>query len=281
MFNDNESPISLFSFQDIITSLTGIMIFFLLLFSLSILELTQKTMESSPVYEELKQIEKKNQILKQQISDISADIRTYRKRIKSIQAKDEATLTVERYRLERKIRELKLQKDNFDRKLKEEKEKYARLETENKKLKQKQEELERKNTELEKTAAEIKEKEKQISGLRKAIERRRKEVQITIDSSINKIPILIELSVDKICIFNTQSKSKSIISRKSPIISEFVADAVSHLRQFSPDKCYFVIMVKPSAANYISFFLFNMRKELRNATYGLEPILETEGVVNE
>lgn len=281
MFNDSESPISLFSFQDIITSLTGIMIFFLLLFSLNILELTQRTLDGSPIYEELEQIKEKNKILKQQISDISADIRTYRKRIQVVQSKDESALMIERYRLEKKIRDLKFQKGDFAKKLKEEKEKYSSFEKENKKLKQKQEELEQQNKKLKNMASEIEEKKKQISEIRKAIAKRRKEVQITIDSSINKIPILIDLSVDRICIVDTQSKSKRILSRKTPIISELISDAILHLRLFSPDKYYFVIMVKPSAADYVNFFLSSMRNEIKNASYGFEPILENEGVTNE
>ena len=76
MFNDDEPPVSLFSFQDIITSLTGIMIFFLLLLSLIIMELAQKTRDASPVARELEQVRIKNDVLKRQISEIASDIIT-------------------------------------------------------------------------------------------------------------------------------------------------------------------------------------------------------------
>lgn len=279
MFNNDEPPVSLFSFQDIITSLTGIMIFFLLLFSLNILELTQQAQEESPVYQELAQINEKNKILKRQIADISSDIRTYRKRIKAARLKDEAALKIERYRFEEKINELK--QEDLDRKLQVKKEKYTLLEKENSKLKQRQIQIEQEDEKLKKLAAEIEAGKKQIAEIRKAMEKRRKEVQITVDSSINKIPVLVELSVNEICIVNTKDKSKRIFPRKSPLISELVAEAVSHLRLFSPGRYYFVLMVKPSAADYIDFFLHRMLSEIKNASYGMEPILENEGVTNE
>lgn len=277
----HESPVSLFSFQDIITSLTGIMIFFLLVFSINILEFTQKAIDGSPIYEELEQVKGNNKILKQQISDIAADIKTYRRRIQISQSKDESALMIERYRLEKKIRDLKFQKGDFEKKLKEEREKYSSFEKENRRLKQKQKEIEQEDKKLKNLASGIEEKKKLISEIRKAIAKRRKEVQITIDSSIDKIPILIDLSVEKICIVNTQRRTKRIFPRKSPIMPELVADAISYLRLFSSDKYYFVIMVKPSAAGYINFFLSNMRDEIKNASYGLEPIRENEGVTNE
>jgi len=281
MFNDDEPPVSLFSFQDIITSLTGIMIFFLLLLSLFILELTRKTQEESPVAGELEQVKVKNDILKKQISEISADIRGYRKRIQIAQTRDESALILERYRLEKKLTELKSQKSNFDKTLKEDREKHSDFEKQNRKLKQRRKELELKKRQCKEMTSKIEQKKKQISETRKTIEKRRKEVQVTIDSSINKIPVLIDCSMDKISIFDTQKKTRQVLSRKTPLLSTLVDEAVARLQQFPAHKYYFVFMVKPSAVNYIRFFIAVLRAKVGNVSLGVEPILEHEGVPDE
>ena len=281
MFNNDEPPVSLFSFQDIITSLTGIMIFFLLLLSLNILDLMKRNQESSPTYKELEEIKGKNRILQAQVDDISSDIRSYRKRIQIAQTKDESALTIERYQLEKKINDLKFQKGDFDKKLKDEKEKYSSFEEENKKLKHQLNELEQKDKKLKNMAAEIEQKKKQISEIRKAIEKRRKDIQVMIDSSINKIPVLIDLSSDKICVYNPQEKTKKFFHRKDQMLAELISDAISHLQLFSKDKYYFVFMVRPSAADYLEDFLRCFKNEIKNPSYGTEPILEHEGVTDE
>ena len=281
MFNDDEPPVSLFSFQDIITSLTGIMIFFLLLLSLIILEQTQKAQERSPVARELEQVKMKNDVLKKQISEIAADIRDYRKRILIAQTRDESALILERYRLEKQLAELKEQKSELDKELKENRKKYADSEKKNQKLQKQQKELELKERQCRETALKIEQKKKQVSETRKTIEKRRKEVQVTIDSSINKIPILIDCSKDKISILDSMKKTRRVFLRKTPILAALVDEAVAHLQQFSPDKYYFVFMVKPSAADYIRFFITALREKVRNPSLGVEPILEHEGVSDE
>ncbi|MBQ9338350.1 MAG: hypothetical protein IJS14_13750 [Lentisphaeria bacterium] len=281
MFNNNEPPVSLFSFQDIITSLTGIMIFFLLLFSLSIMEFAQNRQDSSPVYKELEQIRAKNQILKNQITEMSADIRDYRKKIKAARSKDETALTIERYRLEQKLRELKVQKNEKEKKLKEEKDNYSQLEKENARLKQRKKELEQQEDKVKELAYAVEQKKKQVAEIRKAIEKRRKEVQVTVDASIKKIPVLIECSEDRICIVDTAEKTRRVLPRKSPILTELVGQAISALRHFPPEKYYFVFMVKPSAVRYLTILLSRLQSEIRSADFGIEPILENEEIYNE
>lgn len=281
MFTDHEPPVSLFSFQDIITSLTGIMIFFLLLLSLYIMEMTQKKQEESPLYKELAQTQEKNAVLKKQISEIASDIQNYRKRIQTAQKQDESALRLKRFRLEKNIRDLKSQQVDLNQKIREARKNYSRLEKENQQLKQQEKELTQKQKQCDDLAREIAKKKQKIAEIRAELEKRRKEVQVTIDSSINKIPVLIECSIDKICILDTKEKKQRIFSRQSPIISELIDKAMSYLRNFSSGKYYFVFIVKPSAAHYISFFQRTFREELKNADFGVEPILEKEGMAHE
>ena len=281
MFTDHDPPVSLFSFQDIITSLTGIMIFFLLLLSLYLMESTQKKQEESPIYRELAQIQAKNAILKKQISEISSDIRNYRKRIQTAQKQDESALKLKRFRLEKDIRDLKSQQVDLNKKIKESKDSCSRLEKESQELDRQVKELAQKQKQCDTLAKEISQKKQKIAETRAKLEKRKKEVQVTIDSSINKIPVLIECSIDKICILDTKEKKQRIFTRQSPIISDLIANAMSYLRDFSPGRYYFVFIVKPSAAHYISFFQRTFREEMKNADSGVEPILEKEGMAHE
>ena len=281
MFNDDEPPVSLFSFQDIITSLTGIMIFFLLLLSLNILEVAQKTQDASPLHQELAQIKEKNKILQKHIDEISRDLKSYKRRVKNAQQKDESALVLERYRLEKESRRLK----NLDRELAEqiarEKERLARLEKQNQQLRKTREEIEREVRQNQELTRQIEQKRQQIEKTRKMIERRRKEVQVTLDAGINKIPILIECSRDRICIRNTEDDANRRFNRSGPDIPSFLKEVFSYLKNFSPQKYYFVFLIKPSAAAYLSFLRIQFSRTMENADCGFEPILENEAIVNE
>ncbi len=281
MFNDNEPPVSLFSFQDIITSLTGIMIFFLLLLSLYIMELTQKNQEGSPLYKELAQIKEQNRVLKTQISEITSDIKNYRKRIQSAQKKDESTLMAERFRFENLIRTLKARKNDLNGKITKGKEELSRSEKENAKLKRQRQELVKEQKKCAELAQEAEQQKEKISKIRNEIKKRKKEIQVTVDSSIDKIPVLIECSIDRISIVNTRNKVRRVIQRQSPVTSDLIANAIECLRVFPPSQYYYVLMVKPSAADYITFFQRSLFEAFKSSDIGIEPILEHEGVANE
>lgn len=281
MFNDNGSPISLFSFQDIITSLTGIMIFFLLLLSLNILEISSQKTELSSAEKELTLVKEQNKIRRIHIKEISDDISSYRMRIRSASAKDESTLAIEHFNRKQQIKEQKKQLKEIEQEILVEKDSLVQVETKRKELSEKSKEIEEQLAKNNALANEIKEKKRKAEDIRKAIKQKKNSVSVTIDSNINRQPILVECSASKICVYDKVANEKIISTRHTPIASQLVAEVLRKLSSFPADKYYFVFLVKPSAVNYISYLLSSFQAEKKNAVWGLEPIYETEGVENE
>ena len=102
MFKNSEPPISLFSFQDIITSLTGIVIFFLLIFALNLFEVREapETSDASP--EEIEAARQLNELLKKQIVSYENDLRAYHRKL-LCPATEKTSLRIELFRLQKKI----------------------------------------------------------------------------------------------------------------------------------------------------------------------------------
>lgn len=281
MFRNSEPPVSLFSFQDIITSLTGIMIFFLLLLSLNIIELMQKNQADTPEYQELARAKAKNAVLKNQIAEISRDIANYREKIRSARQQDRSALLIERYRLEKKLRELASRHRELEKRKSEAAERQSQLEKRNRQLAKEKRDLEEHAKQNRSSADSNERLKKQIAELRREIERRRQEVRVTVDSSIRKIPLLLECSVDRIRVVQLQPRSIRVFERKSPISSELANEVAAYLQSFAGEKYYFVFMIKPSAAGYIHYLIRRVQMTIRNADCGLEPIRESETVANE
>ena len=76
MFKDSDPPVSLFSFQDIVTTLIGIMILFVLLLSLELMETTRTFERNSPVMEELKQLRERRRSLEARSEEMSRRLET-------------------------------------------------------------------------------------------------------------------------------------------------------------------------------------------------------------
>ncbi|MBO4304475.1 MAG: hypothetical protein J6A21_07815 [Lentisphaeria bacterium] len=281
MFRDDEPPVSLFSFQDIITSLTGIMIFFLLLLSLKILEITKNHQENSPVHSELSQVQSKNALLKKQIAEMEKDIGLYRERMKNARQMDESSLILEKYRLEKKIGVLKAQKEELLRKMADGKVRQSEREQRKRKLEEKKKELELAEAQREDLAKKIREKRRQNEAARRELERRKKDIQVTVDSSIDKIPVLLVCSANTIGIVDTKERKTVVIRRRTPIIPEMVKEALSRLKSFPVSQYYFVFMIKPSAVSYSYFLLEQFALSMGKADYGFEPIRESEMILHE
>ena len=97
---------SLFSFQDIITSLTGIMIFFLLLLALNILNTAEAKQEESPLYQEIAYQKERKKLQEKQIAELSGLLKDYRRRISSIEHTDESTLRLKHFSLAKLLKKL-------------------------------------------------------------------------------------------------------------------------------------------------------------------------------
>jgi len=276
MFKNQESPLSLFSFQDIITCLTGIMLFFLLLLSIKILEITKLLEQQSPYRAEIAEWQQRNELLRNQLDDVGKDIRSYRRRIVSSKHEDRATLAIDKFKLERESKALQ---DEL-RRLQEER--RARIEAREKED-ARQKELERRESELQKAqdkaeaiAKQNRAFEENIRRLREEIRRRKHSVSIAVAGNTDKTPIAVVCSKDRIRIVDLSRKKEISIPRNGPILSEMADEACRRLGDYPLQKYYFAFLCKPSAAGYFSYLLQVVGNAYKGIELGHEPILESE-----
>ncbi len=277
MFKDNESPVSLFAFQDIITSLTGIMIFFLLLLALNILEKVPEKEKNDPAEKELELLQRKNALLRKHNTDIASEISTYRSQIKEAAKKDEAALLAEYFQLKEYIGKLKKQQLQLETYQASEKDLLQRSEGEKRDLMRKKKLLEENIARGRLLAEQNKQKKKRMAELQKKIKSKGRSVIVTLDSSIRKDPVLIECSASKIRIYNQKTHFSKEFIRETPVITAAVDAAIQQLRTYSVSGHYFVFLVKPGAAGYIRYFSNRFLTDMQGADWGMEPIYEKEG----
>ena len=278
MFKNNEAPISLFSFQDVVTSLLGIMLFFLLILAINMLEMIQAYEKSSPRQDEIKEARQANRILREQISNAEKDSKRYRRMLKENNADDEAALAIRRFELEEKIKKVKQQLPAAQAA-----EKLASDSEKREKKRQNGFPAARENVErLERDAAEQQQiheqQQQQLKELKNAVDERRKKINITIDSSSNKIPVLIECSSGKIVIFEKLSAKRRDIKCRGPIVADMIREAVDILKNYSKDGYYFIFLIKPDAAKYGKYLFFAVEKDLAHYECGFEPVRADEEV---
>ena len=278
MFKNNEPPVSLFSFQDIITTLTGIMIFFLLILVINMLEITENDQkeQKAPVYTEWREVEKQNGLLKKQIREIKHDVNKYRQRLREIARQNDSSLTLEKSRLkdqiageQKEIEKTAQQLRGSEQRLQAETESNQALENEKKQL---EKELPRLKDAL-KQCDELKAK---IKELKKQIAERKKMVNISLDRNIDLKPLLVECSRNSINVFDPATKNVKKFSRRTPIVSDMIADVFKYLKGLSTSEYYFVFLIKPSAAGYFHFLKTQLQENIPGAKHGIEPILENE-----
>ena len=277
MFKDHESPISLFSFQDIITCLTGIMLFLLLILSIRIMEIREREERTSPHRAELEELRRNRDLLRRQLADMERESQSYRRRLNAARRMDKTALTIEKERLERELRErsgrleeLRMQTDGLRRQLMAERERKVRLE----KLRDAAQEDVRTVAEQEKQIAELRRK---LAETRSEIERRRRKLEIGAPPGGRKKTLVLECSGDQIRLIDMKGgNSKTIPRGDSPFFTVMADEALKLLADHSPADCFFVALIKPSAAPYAQYLMDGFWQRFPKADFVAEPILESE-----
>ena len=276
MFKNNEPPISLFSFQDIITCLTGIMLFFLLILVIRIMEITKQLEEQSPYRAELTELQKQNALLKKQQQEISRDIDEYRKRIRDAKKNDPASLSIAKFQLERRTRELKRETDDLQKRKDLREEQKRREEQRRKQLAQKRRRLQETVASLDRIEQQNNSYRERAKELRDEIRKRKRTVNISVSGRTNKKPVALECSGDAIRIIEFDPKNVTVIRRTAPFFTEMANAAAAGLKKYPRSEYYFVLLIKPSAAGYAEYLTHLIEKEYSGADIGSEPILESE-----
>lgn len=272
MFKNSESPISLFSFQDIITALTGIMLLFLLVLSLLLMEVSEQRQKSSPVATQLKQEQQRHNELNAELQLREKELAGYRQLLRSSAGKDAGLRRLELFRLEKELSVLDPELETLQNSLKTLQQRVDDAVRRRNALKRQL--VPEKNAAAERAAFEktIAELQREIKLINDRIKDKRRLITITSSDS-SKHPLLIECSSRRIRIIDKRSRNVLNV----PFVTENSAfnELTRKLQQFPPDRFYYIFLIKPSAVSY-SNGLFQRYRSRGEVECGFEPVLESE-----
>lgn len=249
---DNSPAISFFSFQDIITSITGIMFLVVMMLVLMILQQPDSTAKQmdQKVRENVKKLEKELKELKESLLILSQQADRRKKRLEELKKLNMEKLPAIKNELVSKLEAadaLLLQMDaeekDFLKKQKEEVDKKAKLLLdldENEKLKK---ENELKIVELKDLVL----RQKKLAAKYKNI------VKFVWDKSNPKRPVLLDCSEKKIVMNSLDGK----IRNKS---FSTISDCLDYCKTLPADDTYFILLIKPSAFSYAESLSMALRK---------------------
>lgn len=249
---DNSPAISFFSFQDIITSVTGIMFLVVIMLVLMVLQQTPGAPQTKAreVQEELAALEKKMNQLQQSLEQLKKQAAEQRKRIEELKKLRIEELPAMKQKLVQQLRSL----DNAIVQLSEENEQIIQSQLEQKEL-QKQAEIA-----LQKNNDKLNDLKKQLLALDDEIKQKeliyqkfKNVVRFVWDKSNSKRPILLECSETEITVNSLDGK----IKRKS---FKDYSLCMDYCRTFPVDDTYFILLLKPSAFSYGEKFSRELQK---------------------
>ena len=258
---EDTSAISLFSFQDIITSITGIMFLVVLLLVLIMLTSHDPTPQpEQPESEENREMLAQIATLQQQLEELKNIHSSVDEELKKLRELSPAAI-------EAKIRELEKQLQQKAEAIKQalknlEKDKTA-LEELERKVKKINNGLSPKQEMLKKLEAEHKNLEKQIKDKKASIEQKKKIMEFSIDNTTNKIPVLVEIDKDGCQVMNV-TNGKHVDLRVSNNFSASLQKLWKYLaNNCNPSSSYITLVIKPSAFPYVE----NMLNALKQKNY--------------
>ena len=276
MFKNNEAPVSLFSFQDIITTLTGIMLLFLLVMALIMIQVNSELQKTSPVYGQLQQVRKENEALTADIQRTEEEIAALRKRERELQKRDDAQLKLDKFYLETQLKELKRELDDLKGKLKNLQQKKIVQTKRRQELDRNNRELEQKKKELVTVKDRIEKEKDKSKNLTRKIDEKRRAITITTGGDTNKKPLILECSGNSVRVIPHDRGKMHTFRCETPVIADMLDETIKFVRRFPAGENYYVLLVKPSAASYMNYFLRKLSTAIPKLEYGMEPVLENE-----
>lgn len=252
---DNSPAISFFSFQDIITSITGIM--FLVVIMLVLMVLQQN---SSPARQKSRELQTELAALENELKQLQDSLVRFRRQDEEQNKRIEE---LEKLRLEtlpglkqERLRQLKLV-DRTIAELEETNERILLRQQEQVKIKKEKEILIQRNKDrLTELRQEIAALDESIRQREKIYLRFRNVIRFVWNKSNPKQPVLLECSGTEITVNPLDGKNRRRIFTN-------YSECMVHCRTFSPQSTYFVLLLKPSAFSYAERF----SRELQKAGY--------------
>ena len=271
------NPVSLFAFQDIITSITGIMILVVLLLILEII--SRKTEEAivAPIKQvEIDKLIKKQQQLEAQLNQAQ---RHREKRKLELKKMFEKTTQLENISkklngakrqlalLEATLDKLKQQDISLNAQIQQEKHESKQLELRKKKYSSQQQQLDDTKSKI----AEYKTKIKQLENTTEEMSNR---VHYRLNRKENKNPILLQCSNKGIKIKKYHSSKIIRFNDDSNNYTNIIRQFQEWLSSRNHRNEYYVILIKPSSFGYVSDIILNL--QLKKFEYGMEPLEESK-----
>jgi hypothetical protein len=256
-----ESPLSLFSFQDIITGVTGIMIFILLMLSINI-----RTPDPTPVVKQ--PVNKKRQRMLEDYTVVTEKLKTVRQSYLKVKNELRVYRRFDRDKLQQQITDAELSIAT------------RKLEADElqKNIKQLQAQLPGKTSQTKMRLQQIVELKKRYADLKKKIEDQKDYNRVEFipsNDAEGKQPIFVQLSDKQIGIKTFGDNGEVFFWPNNDAGFEKFkkfAEARDHKME------YFCFLIKPSATKiiYRRPFIFCMKKKLE---IGLEPLPENKNAV--
>lgn len=274
MFNKYDVPVSLFSFQDIVTTLIGVMIIFVLLFSLEFLQNQENQLAASKYYNHIKALIEEKRLAEEDLQKTNEIYAMQVKHELDVIAKDPLVLQSKIDALTEEQNKLLIVHDE---KLAVEEELKQSISIElskGEKITKEQEETIQKYDSLEKDYQNgIDSLSQEKERIKKRIEESKKHLDIVFDSSSSKKPLIIQCSGTSIKVgVYGDNNSKSFAVRNN----NYESSVIQHISQFSQRSYYLVLLVKPSFSSLYDDFLTSIRSSFPNHEIGTEPIFEDE-----
>ncbi len=252
--NTGESPISLFSFQDIITSITGIM--FLVVLFLILIMLTSRPDTRQHSSENIQELQKELADLKAKLQQLRSNSQSLDKQLEELKKLDPKELERQKEYCQQMISQTRaslekitLQVNYKSTQVKELRQEHLDLQKLIKLKKQVINDLQLQLAEISKT---VKQKE-EISRQRKRV------MKYVIHSSTPKRPVLAELDKDGIRLMDVDKKKFTDL-RRNGRGAESLSMLVEKLADFDPVQVYFTVAVKPGGFKYAMQVLDILKK---------------------
>ncbi len=273
---NQEAPLTLFSFQDIITSITGIMILVVLMLILNIIESKTSSIKNPVIVENIREMRRSIEQIEAQIVETKEWLEANSGKIPEIDM-DALPILMKRQR-----EKINAEKDALEtmitdeRKLKEKIEETKRRTADaRKKIKEQKKLMEMLNESMEKQMGPL---ETRLKELRKKYEEEKKKVSISVDRSESKSLVVVQCSGDGI-------KLKSANDGK---IEDFTDDSPTNiktlerfkewlLKRNSASSEYIAVAVKASGSGCCKYIVSMLKAA--GYEYGLEPIAEESEAV--
>ena len=253
--NDKESAISLFSFQDIITSITGIMFLVVLLLVLLMITSRMPTTGKNSDNEIIRELQKEAADLKAKLHTVRQSRLRLDNQINKLKKLSPEEIARRKAKILEAVVILESDLEDLTRSFQEKTAKNNRLGTERKNLLKICDQRQKLIKDLQK---ELQNLEELIQEKQKKQQQRKRIMQFIVYKSTSKSPVIAQLDKDGVC-FMELASGKLVDLRRPGLAHESLNLFAGELAKFDPLHVYFSIAVKPGGFKY-AVEIFNILK---------------------